>query len=99
MIPRFTGGNAERNEDSRTKSYPGAQGHHSLSARKCQPAKQNATRPMRIPVEIEWENQMPFKLGPILGVRAAALLFGLILWLWIIPTMDAEEESTKGMFT
>lgn len=61
MTPRFTGGNAKRNEDSQTKNYPDAPGHHSLSARKCQPAKQNATRPMRIPVEIEWENQMPFK--------------------------------------
>ena len=61
MIPRFTDGNAERNEDSQTKNYPGAPGRHSLSARKCQPAKQNATRPMRIPVKIEWENQTPFK--------------------------------------
>ena len=53
---------------------------------------------MRIPAEIERENQMrAFKTGAMLGFAVAALIFGLILWLWVIPTMDAAIETAKGM--
>lgn len=33
----------------------------------------------------------------MLGFALAALVFGLILCLWVIPTMDAAVETAKGM--
>lgn len=80
------------------KKYPGTPVYHNLSARKGQQAKPSVTRTMRIPAEIERENQMrAFKTGAMLGFAVAALIFGLILWLWVIPTMDAAVETAKGM--
>lgn len=80
------------------KKYPGTPTYHSMSARKGQQAKPSVTRTMRIPAEIERENQMrAFKTGMILGVALAALVLGLVLWLWVIPTMDAAVETAKGM--
>lgn len=80
------------------KKYPGTSVYHNLSARKGQQAKPSVTRTMRIPAEIERENQMHvFKTGVMLGFALAALVFGLILWLWVIPTMDAAVETAKGM--
>lgn len=80
------------------KKYPGTPVYHNLSARKGQQAKPSVTRPMRIPAEIERENMMrAFKTGVMLGFAVAALIFGLILWLWVIPTMDAAVETAKGM--
>ena len=78
--------------------HPGAHTYHSTSARKGQQAKPSVTRTMRIPAEIERENQMrAFKTGAMLGFAVAALIFGLILWLWVIPTMDAAVATAQGM--
>lgn len=80
------------------KKYPGTPVYHNLSARKGQQAKPSVTRTMRIPAEIERENQMrAFKTGLMLGFALAALVFGLILWLWVIPTMDAAVATAQGM--
>ena len=38
-----------------------------------------------------------FKAGLLLGVGVAALVCGLILWLWVIPTMDAAVATAQGM--
>ncbi len=83
---------------TKQKKYPGTPVYHNLSARKGQQAKPSVTRTMRIPAEIERENQMrAFKTGLMLGFALAALVFGLILWLWVIPTMDAAVETAKVM--
>lgn len=80
------------------RKQPGTPTYHSTSARKGQQAKPSVTRTVRIPAEIERENQMHvFKTGVMLGFALAALVFGLILWLWVIPTMDAAVETAKGM--
>lgn len=80
------------------KRYPGTPVYHNMSARKGQQAKPSVTRTMRIPAEIERENQMrAFKTGMILGVALAALVLCLVLWLWVIPTMDAAVETAKWM--
>ena len=53
---------------------------------------------MRIPAEIERENQeRAFKWGLALGFAAACLIFGIILWVWVIPTMDAAVATAQGM--
>lgn len=81
------------------KKYPGTPNYHIASARKGQQAKQSVPRQMRTPGEIERENQMrAFKCGLMIGVGAAALVFGLILWLWVIPTMDAAVAAAQGVF-
>lgn len=83
---------------TKQKKYPGTPAYHSASARKGQQAKPSVTRTMRIPAEIERENQMhAFKTGAMLGFAVAALIFGLILWLWVIPTMDAAVATAQGM--
>lgn len=83
---------------AKCRKQPGTPTYHSTSARKGQQAKPSVTRTMRIPAEIERENQMRvFKTGAMLGFAVAALIFGLILWLWVIPTMDAAIETAKGM--
>lgn len=83
---------------TKQKKYPGTPTYHSTSARKGQQAKPSVTRTMHIPAEIERENQMrAFKTGAMLGFAVAALIFGLILWLWVIPTMDAAVATAQGM--
>lgn len=69
-----------------------------VSALKGQPASYRVTRPMRIPAEIERENQArAFKNGLLLGFAGACLIFGIILWAWVIPAMDAAVATAQGM--
>lgn len=83
---------------TKQKKYPGTPVYHNLSARNGRQATHSVTRPMRVPAEIERENQMrAFKSGLLLGVGVAALVCGLILWLWVIPTMDAAVATAQGM--
>ena len=78
------------------KKYPGTPNYHIASARKGQQAKPSVPRPMRTPAEIARENQMrAFKLGAMLGFAVAALVFALILWLWVIPTMDGAVQQAR----
>lgn len=80
------------------KKYPGTPVYHNLSARKGRQAKHSVTRQMRMPSEIEREYQMrSFACGLMLGVGAAAIVCCLILWLWVIPTMDAAVATAQGM--
>lgn len=90
---------------TKQKKYPGTPTYHSTSARNGRQAANSVTRQtrmtahvMRIPAEIQRENQMrAFKAGLLLGVGVAALVCGLILWLWVIPTMDAAVATAQGM--
>ena len=53
---------------------------------------------MRIPAEIQRENQTrAFRLGVLVGFAATALVLGAVLWLWVIPTMDAAVATARGM--
>lgn len=80
------------------KKYPGTTAYHSTSARNGLQATYSVTRPMRIPVEIERENQTrAFKSGLLIGIGIAALVFAAILCLWVIPTMDASVAAVQGM--
>ena len=75
----------------------GAPTYHSQSAHS-HAAKRSVPRRMQSPAEIERENQMrALKTGVAIGFIASALLFGLILWLWAIPTMDGAVAVAKGM--
>lgn len=81
------------------KKYPGTPNYHIASARKGQQAKQSVSRQMRTPGEIARENQMrAFKCGLMLGAGAVAIVCCLILWLWVIPTMDASIAAAQGAF-
>lgn len=87
------------------RKQPGTPTYHSTSARNGLQATNSVTRQMRmpaqtmrIPAEIERENQMrAFRAGLLLGIGVAALVCGLILWLWVIPTMDAAVATAQGM--
>ena len=87
------------------RKQPGTPTYHSTSARNGRQATNSVTRQirmpaqtMRIPAEIERENQMrAFKAGLLLGIGVATLVCGLILWLWVIPTMDAAVATAQGM--
>lgn len=83
---------------TKQKKYPGTPVYHNLSARNGRQATHSVPRPMRVPAEIERENQMrAFKAGLLLGIGVAALVCGLILWLWVIPTMNAAVATAQGM--
>lgn len=82
----------------RRERNQGTPNHHVASALNGQPASYRVSRPMRIPAEIERENQeRAFKWGLALGFAAACLIFGIILWVWVIPTMDAAVATAQGM--
>lgn len=75
----------------------GAPTYHSQSAHS-HAAKRSVPRRMQSPAEIARENQMrALKAGVAIGFIASAIVFGLILWLWVIPTMDASVAVARGM--
>lgn len=75
----------------------GAPTHHGQSAQS-HAAKSNVPRQMRYPAEIAREKQMrAFRIGALLGFIAAATVFGVVLWAWVIPTMDAAIDTARGM--
>lgn len=76
----------------------GTPAYHSKSALGGHAAKRSVPRRMQSPAEIARENQMrAFKLGAMLGFVAAAVAFGIVLWGWVIPTMDAAVATAQGM--
>lgn len=78
----------------------GAPTYHSQSARVGQMAKRSVPRRMQSPVEIARENQMmALKLGAMLGFIVAGVVFGIVLWGWVIPTMDFAVATAQGMFS
>lgn len=50
-----------------------------------------------IPAIMREEQNRLLRTGFMLGFAIAAALFGLILWLWVIPTMDAAVATAQGM--
>lgn len=50
-----------------------------------------------IPAIMRDEESRLLRTGFMLGFAVAAALFGLILWLWVIPTMDAAVATAQGM--
>ena len=49
-----------------------------------------------IPTIMREEQNRLLRIGFMLGFAIAAALFGLILWLWVIPTMDAAVAAAQG---
>lgn len=76
----------------------GTPAYHGKIALSGHAAKRGAPRRMQSPAEIARENQMmAFRLGAMLGFIAAAVAFGIVLWGWVIPTMDAAVATARGM--
>lgn len=75
----------------------GAPDYHITSAQS-QTANRSVPRRRRSAAEIERENQtMAFKAGLFLGFGIAALAFAIILWAWVIPTMENAVSIAQGM--
>lgn len=49
-----------------------------------------------IPAIMRDKESRLLRTGFMLGFAVAAALFGLILWLWVIPTMDAAVAAAQG---
>lgn len=76
----------------------GTPAYHSKSALSGHAAKRSVPRRMQSPAEIACENQMrAFRLGAMLGFIVAAVVFGIVLWGWVIPTMDAAVATAQGV--
>ena len=78
----------------------GAPTYNSQSARVGQTAKRSVPRRMQSPAEIARENQMmALKLGAMLGFIVAGVVFAIVLWGWVIPTMDFAVATAQGLFS
>lgn len=61
-------------------------------------SKANITRMPKSRSEVERKRQMDcFKLGLLIGFLVAGTIMCLVLWLWVIPTMDAAVQTAQGM--
>lgn len=79
------------------RKHPGTPTYHSASARKGRRATNSVSRHISTPAEIERENIMrSFRVGVVAGFTVAAAVFSIILWLWVIPTMDAAVAAAQG---
>ena len=63
---------------------------HSLTATRSVPRRRQAVNEHDVQIQA-------MKCGIAIGFIASALVFGLILWLWVIPTMDAAVATAMGM--
>ena len=86
---------------TKQKKYPGTPTYHSTSARNGRQATSSVSRVARpsrpLAVIMKEERDRAMTIGFIVGVTSMAALFGLILWLWVIPTMDAAVATAQGM--
>ena len=75
----------------------GAPVHYNLSAHGHQ-AKHSLTRPVYLSLEIaKSRQQSAFRRGLLIGLSVSATVFALILWLWVIPTMEAAVQAAQGL--
>lgn len=73
-----------------TNTRKGAPTRQSQSAQHGQTATSRVPRGARTPIEQRREELRGiFFHGVAVGATAAALVFAVILWLWVIPTMDS----------
>lgn len=83
------------------KKYPGTPVYHNLSARNGRQATHSVTRvsgqARPLGTIIREERGRAMALGFVAGAAAMAVVFGLVLWLWVIPTMDAAVSAAQGM--
>lgn len=80
------------------RKQPGTPNRQVQSARNGVEATHSVTRSYRTLAEIERENRMrTFKIGLAIGFIASALIFAVILFLWVIPTMDAAVATAQEM--
>lgn len=75
----------------------GAPDYHITSAQS-HTANHSVTRRPHVRVDLERENaSRSFRNGLIVGFSIAAIAFSLVLWLWVIPTMDGAVAMAQGM--
>lgn len=94
------------------KKYPGTPVYQNMSARNGRQASYNIIRDYEIPKlkciypvgkcplvngGLDRIKNECLATGMLIGFGVTLLVFGLILWLWVIPTMDAAVETAKGM--
>lgn len=85
------------------KKYPGTPTYHSTSARNGRQAIPRVTPPkgklptLKLADIVRRERDRAMLTGFAVGFVVTALMFGLVLWLWVIPTMDAAVATAQGM--
>lgn len=80
------------------KKHPGAPTYHSTSARSSRQATFSVPRHDLIHEEFERESRTrAFCVGALAGFAISAVAFAAILWLWVMPTMNAAVEAAQGM--
>lgn len=88
---------------TKQKKYPGTPTYHSTSARNGRQATPRVTPPKgKLPTLsladiVRRERDRAMLAGFAVGFVVTALMFGLILWLWVVPTMDAAVATAQGM--
>lgn len=88
---------------TKQKKYPGTPTYHSTSARKGRQAIPRVTPTKgKLPTLsladiVRRERDRAMLTGFAAGFVVTALMFGLVMWLWVIPTMDAAVATAQGM--
>ena len=83
---------------TKQKKYPGTPTYHSTSARSGRQATFSVPRHDLIHEEFERESRArAFGVGALVGFAISAVAFAAVLWLWVMPTMNAAVEAAQGM--
>lgn len=86
----------------RTKKKASAPSYHTSGTRYVAASKEAASiipfeRKQR-PTAKEMQDASQFKAGVLVGFLAATLIFLIVLWAWIIPTMDGAVATAQQAY-
>lgn len=80
--------------------YAGTPSNHTKSARTAMRPKRIVSREAyQLPEQTQAEKQRDaFKAGLLVGITASAIVMALIMWLWVIPTMDSAVSTAQDAY-
>lgn len=85
-----------------SKNKASAPSYHTSSARKYRIENDAATiipfERKRRPTTKEMQDASQFKAGVLVGFLAATIIFLIVLWAWVIPTMDGAVATAQQAY-
>lgn len=80
--------------------YAGTPSNHTTSARTAMRPKRIVSREAyALPAQEQADRQKDaFKAGLMVGITATAIVMALVMWLWVIPTMDGAVSTAQDAY-